>query len=168
MFSVSNGPNNAPWLQCIAMTPARKSGIAPIENGLTLTDGAAHPCPAFLYPPKNNPCPDSLISLLKISLLLLILIQPPTGGQMRGLCSSGRLSLGLRGAPPRGEPTKTISATFALLDMSRSISFDNFIMTYRHLLHTLLNLYIIQDSAINLPYRCGVLYWRDDCSSHTN
>ena len=52
--------------------------------------------------------------------------------------------------------------------MSRSISFDNFIMTYRHLLHTLLNLYIIRDSAINPPYRCGVLYWRDDCSSHTN
>ena len=87
---------------------------------------------------------------------------------MRGLCSSGRLSLGLRGAPPRGEPAKTISATFALLDMSGSISFDNFIMTYRHLLHTLLNLYIFQDSAINPPYRCGVLYWRDDCSSHTN
>ena len=72
LFSVSNGPNNASWLQSIAMTPARKSGIAPIENGLTLTDGAAHPCPAFLYPPKNNPCPDSLIILLKISLLLLI------------------------------------------------------------------------------------------------
>ena len=75
---------------------------------------------------------------------------------MRRLCSSGRLPLGLRGAAPRGEPAKTISTTFALLDMSGSISFDNFIMTYRHLLHTLLNLYIIQDSAINPPYRCGV------------
>ena len=55
---------------------------------------------------------------------------------MRRLCSSGRVSLGLRGAAPRGEPTKTleISANFALLDMSGSISFvdgiHNFIMTY--------------------------------------
>ena len=55
---------------------------------------------------------------------------------MRRLCSSGRVSVGLRGAAPRGEATKTvaISATFALLDMSVSISFvdsiHNFIMTY--------------------------------------
>ena len=53
---------------------------------------------------------------------------------MRRLCSSGRVSLGLRGAAPRGKPAKAISATFALLDMSRSISFvdsiHNFIMTY--------------------------------------
>ena len=35
-------------------------------------------------------------------------------------------------------------------------------------MQTFLNLYIFQDSAINPPYRCGVLYWRDNCSSHTN
>ena len=53
---------------------------------------------------------------------------------MRGLCSSGRLSLGLRGAAPRGKPAKAISPMFALIDMSGSISFvdsiHNFIMTY--------------------------------------
>ena len=38
---------------------------------------------------------------------------------MRRLCSSGRLSLGLRGAAPRGEATKTVAilAAFAFLDI---------------------------------------------------